>query len=229
MSTNASIQQATDSSSPDQKFYDCEELDDRHEPSRNTASPSPLTAKGTIEVPANDMTDSTALQPDTTAPSSSHGLGTSASGPPTSHLKELPHGICDPNLRSLPASIFYKPDKSSSSRQAQYTSDRPMYWYNKSRRPIIRHLMICDNCGELGHRWMHCLRPCAFCSGQLGTLVMSDDEGPPDSFTDKAKEDCSSVHTAPMCLIFSMIRRMEGGRDWYLSHERVKQYIETQD
>lgn len=30
-------------------------------------------------------------------------------------------------------------------------------------RPIIRHLLCCDNCDRIGHRWMHCPDRCTAC------------------------------------------------------------------
>jgi hypothetical protein len=30
-------------------------------------------------------------------------------------------------------------------------------------RPIIRHLLCCDNCDRIGHRWMHCPDHCTAC------------------------------------------------------------------
>ncbi|PVH88972.1 hypothetical protein DL98DRAFT_622693 [Cadophora sp. DSE1049] len=111
-----------------------------------------------------------------------------------------------PDLRNLPSTTYENPAASSST-QAVRNPHEIQLEDNDDERPIIRHLMLCDNCGALGHRWMDCLEPCSFC--------------------------LSSEHHIPICPVLR--ERQSGGSGGgheerqYPSYEKVKKYRQVKD
>ncbi|KAH9223876.1 hypothetical protein DL95DRAFT_400428 [Leptodontidium sp. 2 PMI_412] len=144
MNMNSSNQQSRKSSSPDQKFYDCEEPDDLYENVRSSASPSVLSVNDTV---GGIITQSSHL-----TPASSHSVHSLSSKSSKMKPKGNPRRTCSPDLRNLPSTSFLNPHNPSSSRSTRNPSEIQLDTDDEDDCPIIRHLMLCDNCGELGHR-----------------------------------------------------------------------------
>lgn len=85
----------------------------------------------------------------------------------------LPHNPSNshPNLfENHSSSASYSnmiPDKNPPSSPSNKLLTDFNYSYAKDPRPRLRHMLLCDNCKKMGHRWMHCLGPCVLC-GNLG-------------------------------------------------------------
>ncbi|EKD20850.1 uncharacterized protein L3040_000955 [Drepanopeziza brunnea f. sp. 'multigermtubi'] len=131
------------SPSSDTDYWTAEEkLGDIDSSSGISASQTTTPAKGASNTPFTSL-DHTVATMSRAPPSSSNRA--------TRQISDERYAPTIAELRCLPSSSFTFPPSSSP------------FDIQLDGRPIIRHLTICDNCGGVGHRWMHCLRACFFC------------------------------------------------------------------
>ncbi|KAI9055242.1 hypothetical protein LZ554_000206 [Drepanopeziza brunnea f. sp. 'monogermtubi'] len=131
------------SPSSDTDYWTAEEkLGDTASSGGNSASQTTTPAKGASNTPSCSL-DHTVAKMSLASPSSSNRA--------TRQISDKRYAPTIADLQRLPSSSFTFPP-SSNTLEIQLDG-----------RPIIHHLLICDNCGGVGHRWMHCLRACFFC------------------------------------------------------------------